>query len=47
MLLGGLLSALFAAVGVKFLLRYIQGHNFTAFGWYRIVLALIGLLLLN
>lgn len=34
-------SAIVSFVVVKWLLRYVQTHTFTAFGWYRIVLALI------
>ncbi len=46
-LLGFLVSAVVSFVVVKWLLRYIQTHTFTVFGWYRIGLAaliLIGLL---
>ena len=28
-------------VAVKWLLRYVQTHTFTAFGWYRIALAVV------
>ena len=33
-------------IAVKWLLRYIQTHTFTAFGWYRIALAAVIFLLL-
>ncbi len=35
---GFVVSAVVAFVAVKWLLRYIQTHRFTAFAWYRIVL---------
>jgi undecaprenyl-diphosphatase len=39
------ISAIISFVVVKWLLRYVQTHTFTIFGWYRIGLALILLLL--
>ncbi len=45
--LGLLVSAVVSFIAVKWLLRYVQTHTFTAFGWYRIglsVLIAIGLL---
>jgi undecaprenyl-diphosphatase len=47
-LLGFLVSAVISFIAVKWLLRYVQTHTFTAFGWYRIGLAALialGLLL--
>ena len=47
-LLGFLVSAVISFIAVKWLLRYVQTHTFTAFGWYRIGLAVLialGLLL--
>jgi undecaprenyl-diphosphatase len=38
-LLGWLVSAVISFIVVKWLLRYVQTHTFTAFGWYRIGLA--------
>ena len=38
--LGTLVSAVTAFVVVKWLLRWIQTHSFTPFGWYRIALGL-------
>jgi undecaprenyl-diphosphatase len=38
-LLGFVVSAVFSFFAVKWLLRYVQTHTFTAFGWYRIALA--------
>ena len=40
-LLGFLAAAAVSFVAVKWLLRYIQTHTFTAFGWYRIALAIV------
>jgi undecaprenyl-diphosphatase len=34
--LGFVVSAVVAFVAVKWLLRYVQGHRFTVFAWYRI-----------
>ena len=46
-LLGFIVSAVVSFIAVKWLLRYVQTHTFTLFGWYRIGLAvLIGALLL-
>lgn len=36
--IGMIVSALTAFVAVKWLLRYVQSHNFIGFGWYRIVI---------
>jgi undecaprenyl-diphosphatase len=36
-LLSTLVAALVSFIAVKWLLRFIQTHTFTAFGWYRIV----------
>ena len=38
---GFVVSAVVAFVAVKWLLRYVQTHNFNPFGWYRIVLGLL------
>lgn len=40
-LAGFLVSAIVSFLAVKWLLRYIQTHTFTAFGWYRIGLAIL------
>lgn len=46
-LLGTVVAAIVSFIAVKWLLRYIQTHTFTVFGWYRIGLAaLIAVLLL-
>jgi undecaprenyl-diphosphatase len=39
--LGFLVSAIISFIAVKWLLRYIQTHTFTVFGWYRIGLAVL------
>lgn len=38
---GTLIAAITAFISVKWLLRYLQSHTFTPFGWYRIALGLI------
>jgi len=45
-LLGFLVAAVVSFFAVKWLLRYVQTHTFTAFGWYRIALAAFLVLLL-
>src|SRR6516162_2892949 len=40
-LLGFLVAAAVSFVAVGWLLRYIQTHTFTVFGWYRIALAIV------
>jgi undecaprenyl-diphosphatase len=42
---GFIVSGIVAFIAVKWLLRYVQSHRFTAFAWYRIVVgvALLGL----
>lgn len=44
--LGTIIAAIVSFIAVRWLLRYVQTHTFTAFGWYRIGLALLVLLLL-
>ncbi len=46
LLLGTLVAAVVSFIAVKWLLRYVQTHTFIAFGWYRIGLGLVILLLL-
>lgn len=43
--LGFVASAIVSFIAVKWLLRYVQTHTFNAFGWYRIALAVVILLL--
>lgn len=44
-ILATLVAAVVSFIAVKWLLRYVQSHTFTAFGWYRIVLGAVILLL--
>jgi len=46
-LLGTAVAAATAFIVVKWLLRYVQTHTFTPFGWYRIALGIALLLLLR
>ena len=46
LVLGAVVAALVSFVAVKWLLRYVQTHTFIAFGWYRIGLGVLILLLL-
>lgn len=39
--IGFVVSFIFALIFIKWLLSYVQKHNFIAFGWYRIILALV------
>jgi undecaprenyl-diphosphatase len=43
--LGTVVAAIVSFIAVKWLLRYVQTHTFTLFGWYRIVLGLLILVL--
>lgn len=45
--LGTVIAAITAFATVKWLLRYVQTHTFTVFGWYRIILGAAILLLLR
>jgi len=45
--LGFLVSAIAGYVVIKFFLKYIQSHKLNIFGWYRIALALIIIVLLQ
>ena len=45
-LVGTLVSAVTAFIAVKWLLRFLQSHTFVGFGWYRIGLGVLLLLLL-
>ncbi|MEJ0091368.1 MAG: undecaprenyl-diphosphate phosphatase [Limisphaerales bacterium] len=46
LLLATIIAAIVSFIAVKWLLRYVRTHTFTAFGWYRIVLAIVIFLLL-
>lgn len=41
LLLGTVIAAVVSFVAVKWLLRYVQTHTFSAFGWYRIALGVL------
>ena len=41
LLLGCVVSFVVSILAIKFLLKYIQNHDFKAFGYYRIVLGII------
>lgn len=45
-LLGTVVSGVTAFVAVRWLLRYVQSHTFEGFGWYRIVLGIVLLIVL-
>jgi undecaprenyl-diphosphatase len=45
--LGTLVSAVVSFVAVKWFLRYVQSHTFENFGWYRIVLGAVILIVLR
>ncbi len=47
LLLGSVVAAVVSFIAVKWLLRYVQTHTFEAFGWYRIGLGLVILLVLR
>lgn len=40
-LIGFIVSFITAIIGVKFLIKFIQKNNFSAFGWYRVILGII------
>lgn len=40
-IVGFVVSFIFALIFIKWLLAYIQKHNFIPFGWYRIILAMV------
>lgn len=41
LLVGMLVSFIVAYIAIKFLLKYVQSHDFKPFGWYRIILGVI------
>ncbi len=47
LLVGSLVAFLVSIVAIKFLLRYIKRNDFTAFGYYRILLGIIVILFFN
>ena len=44
--LGTVIAAIVSFIAVKWLLRYVQTHTFIAFGWYRIAVGVLILVLL-
>ena len=46
-ILGTVVAAIVSFVAVKWLLRYVQSHNFNAFGYYRIVVGALILIFLR
>jgi undecaprenyl-diphosphatase len=44
--LGCVVAAMVSFIAVKWLLRYVQTHTFVLFGWYRIALAAVIVVLL-
>ena len=46
-ILATIVASITSFIAVKWLLRYVQSHTFNAFGWYRIVLAVVLFLLLR
>ena len=47
LLLGSVVAAVVSFIAVKWLLRFVQTHTFVVFGWYRIALGLLILVLLR
>jgi undecaprenyl-diphosphatase len=45
--LGTVIAAITAFIVVKWLLRFIQSHTFSGFGWYRIALGILTLALVR
>lgn len=45
LIVGMIVSFVVAYIAVKFLIKYIQTHNFKPFGWYRIILGIIVVLI--
>lgn len=41
LLTGMIVSYIVSMISIKFLMNYVRKHSFSAFGWYRIVLAII------
>lgn len=45
LLVGMLVSFIVAIIAIKFLLKYVRNHDFKAFGWYRIILGVLVILI--
>lgn len=41
LVIGMVVSYLVSVVSIKFLMNYVRKHSFSAFGWYRIILAIV------
>ncbi|GMA43451.1 hypothetical protein GCM10025853_09080 [Tetragenococcus halophilus subsp. halophilus DSM 20339] len=41
LLIGTVISFIVSILAIKFLLNYLKKNDFTAFGWYRIVLGIV------
>jgi undecaprenyl-diphosphatase len=41
LLLSAVVAAVVSFIAVKWLLRYVQTHTFSAFGWYRVALGIL------
>lgn len=46
LIVGSLVAFIVSVLVIKFLMGYIKRHDFTAFGWYRILLGIVVILLL-
>ena len=46
LIVGSLVAFIVSVLVIKFLMGYIKKHDFTAFGWYRIILGIVVILLL-
>ena len=46
LIVGSLVAFIVSVLVIKFLMGYIKKHGFTAFGWYRIILGIVVILLL-
>ena len=46
LIVGSLVAFIVSVLVIKFLMGYIKKHDFTAFGWYRILLGIVVILLL-
>ncbi len=47
LVVGFVVSFITAMLAIKFFISYIKKHDFTAFGWYRVLLAIVFWLILK
>ena len=47
LIMASIVAAVVSFIAVKWLLRYVQSHTFTAFGWYRIAFGIVILVLVR